>query len=313
MPPPAVWPLQASDLSLTAADLVGRVFRTTRLNWKPFMWLFLVPSLIYGLSLELLWWLSNHVWSGYSPQLLAALAGIGVVINVVIRLEIGVRTLAAMFLLSGQCADMKSALQQANRRRVLAVILTLPVLLADLITTLLGTTYLAVLSSVEKQVNLLPEGVAELTGLAVFGLYIGALFPYITLCILNALFMATCVRDKLSILSAVGRFCRFLLVAPGFLLAFLFIGTVTYFVLGAAASLLEVIDLPPEFLHGEIKEVVTIACQLIGGILYAPINSLWFASLAVAGALLHYQVRIDTEGLDIQERIAEARFKRLGA
>lgn len=313
MPPPAVLQLQAPDLPLTAADLVGRVFRITRLNWKPFMWLFLVPSLVYDLSLELLWWLSNHVWSGYSPQLLAALGGIGVVTNVVVRLEIGVRTLAAMFVLSGQCADINEALQLANQRRLQAVMLTIPVVLADLTTTVLGTTYLTVLSSIEKQVDLLPQGVAELTGLALFGLYVVAMLPFITVCILNALFIATCVRDKLSMPSAVGRFFRFLFVAPGFVFAFLFVATVTYFTLGTAASLLEVIDLPPEFLQGEVKEVVTIICQVVGGILYAPVNAIWFSSLAVAGALLHYQVCIDVEGRDLQERIAEARIKRLGA
>lgn len=60
MPPQAVWELELPDLPFTAADLVGRYFRNTRLNWKPLIMLFVVPSFLYEVARSILTWIAGH-------------------------------------------------------------------------------------------------------------------------------------------------------------------------------------------------------------------------------------------------------------
>jgi hypothetical protein len=305
MPPPAVWELELPDLPLTAADLVGRVFRFTRLHRRLLMFFLLFWAWVNALSIAVIYWVSTHLWSGYPQPVLAALANLGFLIVIWSRYAIASRTFALQILLSGQAADMQSALAQLRGKRVLIVIVALPVVLLELFETVLSATYSALFESAIERTEHCPAGVAEGVGFALWGLSFVLFIPSFSLCIFNAFFMAILVREKVSLMSAVRRFTIMVWRSAGTFLSYVFVSSLVYFMLIVNLGLIEMINLIPELFEGGVKETATLSCSAVSTIVLAPVYALWYATYAVAGAYLYRQVSVEREGADISAQLAQ--------
>lgn len=309
MPPPVVWELELPDVPLTEADLVGRVLRLTRLNWKPFLRLFVLWAWLNAVAVALLFWISTHLWSGFSQQFIAGVVCLGLLMVVWSRYAIAERTFALQLWLLGQAQDMRSALAQAKSQRFTVLIAAAPVVFLELIETFFSVAYTALFESAIQKTNLLPEGVAEVAGFALWGFSLVLFIPSFAICIFNAVFMAIIIREKISILAAFRRFAVIAWRSAGTFLSYVCIFSLVYFVLVINLTLIEMVELIPEMFEGDLKEQLTIICAAVMTFVLAPLYALWYSSYGVAGATLYQQASIEREGADISAQLEQIKSR----
>lgn len=300
------------ELPATAADLVGRALKLTRLHWRQSLLLFMMPAFINNMAGEVIYWVSEHLWSGYPPALLSGLGALAVVADVVSKIVIGQRMLALQYFLSGQETDLRAAVDAAARKWFLAALLMLPVIAGDLTVTSLAAGCGAIVESIEKHANLLPMGIAEVVGLVLMVLYMSMSFPYLALCTLNAIFMAIVVREKISVGRAVGRFFQFVFSPAGIFMPYVMLLAIVYYLLSVPVGGIQSLELLADLFHGSAREVAGVICSFLDGCFLTPIAALFFSSLAISGVLLHYYLSVALEGADLKEQLSRLEPKAPG-
>lgn len=297
--------ISVPEIPATAADLVGRALKLTRLHWRQGLLLFLVPAFINNMAGEAIYWVSEHAWSGYPAQFLCAVGALALVADALSKVIIGQRMMALQYFLSGQSSDLKTAVDAASRRWFLAAILMVPVIAGDLIVTALGAGAGALVESIEHHVNLLPAGLAEVGGMVLLILFITLSLPYLTLCTLNAIFMAVLVREKISVWKAMQRFLHLAFSAAGSFWSYVILLGIVYYMLSVPVGAIQSFELLAEFFHGTAREIADVVSSILDGIFLTPIAALYFSSLAVSGVLIHYYICASLEGADLKEQMSE--------
>ncbi|MFN8657892.1 MAG: hypothetical protein U0105_16245 [Candidatus Obscuribacterales bacterium] len=295
------------EVPATAADLVGRALKITRQHWRPCLVLFMVPAFINNLASEVIYWVCEHLWSGYPEALLSSMLALAVVTDVVSKVVIGQRMLALQYFVSEQAADLRAGVDMAAKKWTLAAVLMLPVIVGDLFVTSLAAGCGAIVESVERHVNLLPSGIAEVAGLVLMVLYMLLSFPYLMGCSLNAFFMAILVREQLSLWLAMRRFLQ-LVFSPGGLVSFMILLTVVYYLLSVPVGAIQSLEAFADLLKGSAREVAGVVCAFIDACFLTPIAAFFFSSLAIAGVLMHFYLRVDLEGEDLKEQMTRSRL-----
>ncbi len=295
------------EVPATAADLVGRALKITRQHWRPCLVLFMVPAFINNLASEVIYWVCEHLWSGYPEALLSSMLALAVVTDVVSKVVIGQRMLALQYFVSEQAADLRAGVDMAAKKWMLAAVLMLPVIVGDLFVTSLAAGCGAIVESVERHVNLLPSGIAEVAGLVLMVLYMLLSFPYLMGCSLNAFFMAILVREQLSLWLAMRRFLQ-LVFSPGGLVSFMILLTVIYYLLSVPVGAIQSLEAFADLLKGSAREVAGVVCAFIDACFLTPIAAFFFSSLAIAGVLMHFYLRVDLEGEDLKEQMTRSRL-----
>lgn len=298
--------ISVPEIPATAADLVGRAFKITRQHWRTCLFLFMVPAFINNLASEVIYWVCEHLWSGYPEALLSSMLALAVVADVVSKVVIGQRMLALQYFVSEQAADLRDGVDMAAKKWLLAAVLMLPVIVGDLIVTSVAAGCGAIVESVERHVNLLPSGIAEVVGLVLMVLYMLLSFPYLMGCSLNAFFMAIMVCEKLSLWRAMKRFLHLVFSPTGGLVPFVILLTVVYYLLSVPVGAIQSLEAFADLLKDGAREVAGVGCAFIDACFLTPIAALYFSSLAIAGVLLHYYLRVDLEGEDLKEQMTRS-------
>jgi hypothetical protein len=300
--PPSI-SIQLPETPLTPADLIGRAIRITRLHWRGTMKLFFFPAFINTLSLGIFYWISSHTNSHFPNQLLAILGVTALLANITSRFSIGSRTFALQTLLSGQTADIGSAMQLAKQRLPIILLITLPMVVIDL--AVAASMVFSTILIERAQLGSDDAHVQGVVGTVLLAVYFWLSFPDIAFCILNGFFSATLVDEKLSFWATVKRFFSFVGKSPGFMLIFVMVSTGVYFIAAVAANIIGWFSLIPELFTGSFKIGLEIVISLFEAVLMAPFSAMWFASMAITGSCLHQYLRATLEGTDLRNRLIE--------
>jgi hypothetical protein len=296
MPPQAVWELELPDLPFTAADLVGRYFRNTRLNWKPLIMLFVVPSFLYEVARSVLTWIAGHS-AKVSGGWLVFLACFCLLILALTKLSICVRYIAVQYLLSGHAQDLGAAMSLSRRKYGLAALLIAPVVVGDLTETALSCGYLATIHSQSNQ----------MTAALLYYAYLLMAFPYLATCVLNGFFIALIIRRNLTVVQAMRRFAYVLTRWTGFVIGYTVLSVIVYFAISLSATLIGLVEMVPALFSGQAREFLVFVTAFISSCLEAPVGAFVYATVPLSGAYLDYQSGVVLEGADLQNKLSKLR------
>ena len=299
--------IEFPKLLLTPADLVGKALRTTRLEWRALLTLLWVPTLINNLAEEPANWITSYWKTEANLLMLIGMAVIGVLVSVISRVFVAVRTFALLLMLQ-RPGNRESAVAAARRQLGTVIVVTLPVILADLAfyLILIGVSFFfdfAYMEAADAGTETAKALVALVVYLSLFGLFI----PYFMFCFCNASFAAIVVSERFSIRKSMSRFWYFVTRSPGYLFSCLLVSGVTYILLGYVYIGLSMILSPGGFFVGPSKDLVKIVWGLISGVLFSPLAVFWFASTTILGALLNDQLRMRLDAPDLSKMIDELR------
>lgn len=292
------------NILVTPPDLFGRALRETRLNWRPLLALFWVPCLINNLSGEVMYWFHEYAKTGISTTLLAIITVIAIVANVWSRVQIEARTVELLSLLRRR-TDAQSAKSTVARQYGAVVLLSLPILVADLL------LFASIMGMTTSFGALAPSGMAgaprAVIVLLTIGLFALLCVPYTMLCVLNAFFANLVVQEGFSISKGIRRFFYLVTQSPLYIIGFAILATACYYFFACIYAWMSTVVSPYQFFTGTTKEVVKIIWQFTRSLLLCPLPAWWFASLAICGAFLYDQLRMKLEAPDLSGKIDELR------
>ena len=279
---------------LTAGDLVGKSIRVTRMHWRGLFKLLLLVCFVNALSVTVIYWLATEYVSAW-PFWLVLTAGLLVVlINIVSRLAIGLRTFALQIMLV-ESIDIGSALDAARKRWADVIIVTLPLVLIDLVMAMLAfaTVYLF-------QRVTVPADPIGFIGIACLAGYLALWMPSTAFAILNGLYTAILIRQKTTVTGAAIRFVKFVLESPGFVFKYVLLGSAVYVLVAVAFNSIFALS-PVNLFSGVAKVVAETIFNLVQSVLLSPFGAGWYAAMAVGGCILEKYLVDIQEGSDLNE------------
>jgi hypothetical protein len=301
---------------LTAADLVGRAFRETRLNWRPLLHMFWAPCLVNNLSDEISFWIMYYWKEQQHIPILVALTVFGMGVSIWSRVIIALRTFA-LFLQVSNRYDPNEASLAAKRNLGIIVVAMLPTIFVDLLLCLMffaavaffdfGTVGLNATLNDSFTESIYEEG-QNFLSILLYAVLLLACLPYAALCIVNAFFAAIVAREKFSIARSIERFCFIVMRAPRYVFTFLVLATWSYLGLGLI-YMMSVLVSPEEIFSGTTREIVRLSWDIIRASLFSPFSAWWFASLALGGMFLYDQLCFKLEAPDVSKMLDDLRAK----
>jgi hypothetical protein len=295
-----IGPEQLPQSPITPADLVGRAFRITRLNWRVLIRLFIVPSFLYGLSDFCADWIGEHTSVG--PKMMVATGLFSLVLLFVSRCWIYERTYGLLLVLNGDKDDFDSALKEATAKRPMILFLILPILLADI--GLLILTAVAAWLTQASDIGRSASSRHDLLGGLLYGFQILVGFPLECLSLLCVLFFATLIAEKLTLLGCCKRSAWLLWQGAGYVSIYFVLFTILYYALSLPIGVLACLYPLAEALSGSVKEFATASAMLLECCLMAPLDAFVFAATAVGSAALYGQLTMRLEFRDVLHRLS---------
>jgi hypothetical protein len=205
---------QLPQSPVTAADVVGRAFRITRLNWWPLIRLFAVPSFLYSLAGSCVSWLGKHTELGVGIFIVGA--AVDVILLVVSRCWVYELTYALLLVICGHIGGIDLARREAAKKRALILLLISPIVMADvgILVIFAVSEWISGLPGIDHKSHVLQSSI-------VMGGAILVSMPLECLALLLALFVAILVAERLKMLECCVRSAYLVWHAVGYVSAYI--------------------------------------------------------------------------------------------
>ena len=284
------------DEALTVGDIVGRAVRITRLNWLPLLKFFLIPTFINDFASTIMTWEPETIDPSVSPSVTYWIVIASFVVLFWTTWELGIRRFALLVFIADGTIGLEEALQFARRRMWLILVLSIPVVIAEICT---GGFFLLFQMVVNAMPHTdLPEPIHVYITFFMLFLILVLMLPTLSVWIINTFFLSIVAFESTNIKSTIARFFR--LVFPTFraffsyttLMACAYVAVFFPTIITATFSFF----LP----HSIASSIVE---YTLASIFETPIYSFLTAAITIGGACFYKQMRAKLEGQDILDKL----------
>lgn len=215
--------------------------------------------------------------------------------------ELCVRMYALLNLILGNADNFETALVSARKKSFFILFINAPTILADVY-------LLAIVSLSSYLVNQGAKGSSHAMeaalGLALDMLIWLLVLPIICLSIINLLYVATLVAEKLTFWQCCKRCIYFMRSQFLFITGYSIILGIFYLLIESPVELVSLLLLAADRLPGFGREIAIIGVLLVETVLIAPLTAFIAGTLTIASACLHGQLAMRLECSDIVRRLS---------
>lgn len=224
---------------------------------------------------------------------------IGIIINFLSIWELAVRKYALITYIAKDAESLEEALRVAQKKIWVCLLITLPIIFAELAIDLL-TVVTSKLADMVNTVSM--HDPLFVWNLILSGIEFSLFLPFIWIIVLNSFLCAILVFEKRGVISATNRFCAFIFADFRYVVVFATVFSFVYFsTLGPTVLVLPLeIFLP----NGTLKYVVFSIVSIIS---LAPLDAFLSGIAAIAGAYFYKQERARLECGDLLEKLSQIR------